>query len=282
MLKDSINKVQSAHIFQFGPFTLITLFSHMSNIFDVHKVTVFITRYFNAERFHQQGQCVYGPLFQCWKIQFSQQTTLYSHLPIHALSVQNLNLPPSPILWKCTRSQCLWPDTPMVRDRAPSTRYTMFTSSSLLDFHTKSNIMKVYKATVPMAQHSVLEDRAPSTTYKMFTSSNSCASHSWLNCPLTPMLSMYTRSQCLWPDIQMVKDWALSASYIMFPSSSWCLYWLDFPNGSNIIKVYKVNVFMTWYSNAKSLCSINKVHNVPISNSRFYTYMTLYSPRACY
>ena len=112
MLKVSINKVQNAHIFQLGPFTFITLFSHVSNILDVHKVTVFITRYFNADRFHQQGQCVYGPLFQCWKIQFSQQTTLYSHLSIRALSVQDLNLSPSPILWKCTRSQCLWPDTP--------------------------------------------------------------------------------------------------------------------------------------------------------------------------
>ena len=102
----------------------------------------------------------------------------------------------------------------------------------------------------------------------MFTSSNSCPSHSWLNCPLSPTLWKYTRSQCLWPDIQLVKDWVGSASYIMFSSSSWCLSWLDFPTGSNIIKVYKVNVFMTWHSNAKSLCSINKVCNVSISNSR--------------
>ena len=176
----------------------------------------------------------------------------------------------------------------MLKDQAPSTRYTTFTSSSLchstswLNFHTRSNIMKVYKVTVPMAWYSMLKDRAPSTTYKMFTSSNSCPSHSWLNCPLSPILWKYTRSQCLWPDILMVKDWALSASYIMFPSSSWCLSLPDFPNGSNIIKVYKVNVFMTWYSNANSLCSINKVHNVPISNSRFYTYMTWYSPHVWY
>ena len=83
-------------------------------------------------------------------------------------------------------------------------------------FSHESNIMKVLKLTLFITGYSVLKDWALSRTHIIFAVAGSSPSRSWLDFPLSQILWKYTRSQCLWSDIPMLKEWAPSASYTMF------------------------------------------------------------------
>ena len=101
----------------------------------------------------------------------------------------------------------------------------------------------------------------------------------------------YTRSLCLWPVIQIMKDWITSTTYTMCASSSSCLShsWLDFSSGFNIVKVHKVTVFMTKYSNAERPSCVSKLQNVRIFqfvpfrfNMRFFFRVKYYASTHCH
>ena len=101
-------------------------------------------------------------------------------------------------------------------------------------------------------------------TFQFFSLCPLCYHH--LTFPTSLKSWKYTKSLCLRPDIQIMKDWITSTTYTMCASSSLCLShsWRDFSAGSNIVKVHKVTVFMTKYSNAERHSCINKLQNVSI------------------
>ena len=130
-------------------------------------------------------------------------------------------------------------------------------------FSPESNIVEIHKITVFMIWYSNAERM--SSISKLHYVLLVCAFYIHdLTFPPGQTLWKYTRSVFSWPHIPMLKYPVPPASYTIFHS---CLSWLDFPNGSNVIKVHRVCVFMNWYSTAERPCSFNKWHHVPISNS---------------
>ena len=125
-----------------------------------------------------------------------------------------------------------------------------------------------------------------SRRYEMFISSSSGLSSTWLFSHASNIMKVhyvswkYKMSVYLWLNIPFMKDPAPSICYTMFISSSLCLSCsrLDFSAGSNVMKVHKVSVFMTQYSKAERLRSINKLQNVSIFQFVFFfMFTTLFS-----
>ena len=172
-------------------FRSMTYSSPESNIMEVHKAIVSMTRYSKAELWQlaaqylclpvralhvhdlifpprailsksSQDQSVYDTIFQCWKAEFRKKK--YAKcllLPGRACHVHDFIFPTSPILWKYTSSLFILPDIQCWKKQASSSTY-LFASSSLclsrlwLD-PPESNIEEEHKVTVFLTQYSNAE-----------------------------------------------------------------------------------------------------------------------------
>ena len=94
------------HAFHAGDFIF-----HDSHITKVHKFNVFMAQCINIER----------P---------SSIKMLCFHLSVCGFHDHDLIFPPGLILWKYTRSRCLWHISTLMKDKVPSASYIMFASCS--------------------------------------------------------------------------------------------------------------------------------------------------------
>ena len=208
----------------------------------------------------------------------------------HAFHIHDLILLPGLILWKYTMLVYLWLDIPFLRDWVPSINYRMFTSSSLclsrswLDFPPSPILWKHTRSQCSWSNITMPKDPVNKVrnvhifefgSFKFMT----LFSREFNIIKVHHVSWKYKVSMFLWLNIPFMKDRVPSIWYTIFTPYSLCLSFsrLDFPAGSNVMKVHQVSVFMTQYSKADRLRSIDKLQNVSIFQFVFFMFMTLFS-----
>ena len=178
--------------FLFVSFTFMTWFSQRSNIMKVHKAILFMTWYSYA---------------QSW---VPSTSYTMSHLPVRVVHIHDLIFPFGWILWKYTRSLCLWCDIPMLKAEFCNKLQNVASSCSghsrlWLDFPIGLNIMKVRKVTLFISWYSYAKSWVPSTSCIVSLLPVRVVHVHNLIFPTCLILRKYTSSLCLWTEIPMLK-----------------------------------------------------------------------------
>ena len=126
-----------------------------STIMEVHMAIVFMTWYSYAKS---------------WVLSTSY---IMPYLPVRAVPVRDLILPPGLMLWKCTRSLCLWPDLHRQSTQCGHLPVRAFPVHDLI-FPPGLILWKYIRSLCLWLDSPMLKDWVLTASYTMFASSSSC------------------------------------------------------------------------------------------------------------